>query len=83
MDIGRAERGRTGVEEVIKTKDAISLWVHLFEGCGNNKTGTVERAEGQHFPQREGAKVCFEQGDKGKDSKRLRMQRILVLDYKY
>lgn len=46
-------------------------------------TGTVERAEGQHFPQREGAKVCFEQGDKGKDSKRLRMQRILVLDYKY
>lgn len=71
------------MEEVIKTKDTISLWVHLFEGCRNNNTGTVERAEGQHFPQWEGARVCFEQGDKRKDlEKRLRMQGILLLDYK-
>lgn len=85
MEIVRVERGRTDVEEVIKSKEVISVWVKLFQGYGNNnKTGKVERAEGQHFPQGKGARICFQQGGEGKVSeKRLRMQGILLLKYKY
>lgn len=68
MEIIRVERRRTDVEEVIKSKGVISLWVKLFQDYGkNNKTGEVERAEGQRFPQGKGARICFQQGGEGKD----------------
>lgn len=41
------------MEVVMKSKEVMSLLraFKLFEGCGNNsKTGTIDRAEGQHFP---------------------------------
>ena len=75
---------RTDVEEVIENKEVTSLWVKLFQGFGNYiKTGEVERAEGQHFPQGKGARIYFQQGGEGKESEeRLRMQGILLLKYK-
>lgn len=48
-DTVRVERGRARVEEVIKTKDAISVWVHLFEACGNNRTGLLRGQRGSIF----------------------------------
>ena len=43
------------MEVVMKSKEVISLLraFKLFGGCGNNnnnKIGTIDRAEGQHFP---------------------------------
>ena len=54
------------MEVMMKIKEVLSLlWAKLFEGWGNrnNKTGTTEKAEGQHFlPRGERTRICFEQG---------------------